>query len=166
MPRPLSIIPNVLVLPHVRRGLLFLSRIHLENKEFDEADKAASDALGVAEKAVLAHAVDEAICQLGVVRKGMGDFVVAEVLFVHLQTLSSIPIQTPLPALSACAILFAVLSGPDSAIYVSTAHACSAFALPSGQGTLAHRRWQVPTPCTLNLSPASFFAGFVPNVHS
>jgi len=33
----------------------------------------------VAEKAVLPYAVDEAVCQLGVVRKGMGDFVVAEV---------------------------------------------------------------------------------------
>ena len=62
-------------------GLLYLSRLHLDHKEYAEADQAASDALAAAEQAQLPHAVSQAVCQLGVVRKRTGDFIVAEGLF-------------------------------------------------------------------------------------
>mmetsp|Transcript_499 Transcript_499/g.437 ORF Transcript_499/g.437 Transcript_499/m.437 type:complete len:444 (+) Transcript_499:3-1334(+) len=62
-------------------ALLFLSRMHLEREQSDLADKAASEALAVAEKALLQDAVDAALYQLATVRMSVGDFVVAEGLF-------------------------------------------------------------------------------------
>ena len=62
-------------------ALLSLSRWHLENKEQAAADKMASEAVTVAEKAMVHDALNEALYQLAVVRKAGGDFIVAEGLF-------------------------------------------------------------------------------------